>query len=154
MAYDNRGITYRDKGLYDPAIADETRAIARVSDDASAYNNRAWDLHKKGEDATGLPDANKAIALAPKDANSIETRAEIYEKLGQRDLAVADYRAALKLNPAMQEALDGLKRLDAAQPPRLLPGPTQRGPVFSATAPAQGPSGPSLAAACARKASR
>ena len=110
--YYNRGLAYDDKGLYDLAIADDTRAIAFRPRYAAAYNNRAWAYHGKGEDAKGLPDAEKAVAWE-RISNNLETRAEIYEKLGRRDAAIADYRAALKLSPKMPEALAGLKRLAA-----------------------------------------
>jgi tetratricopeptide (TPR) repeat protein len=113
VAYSNRGTAYADRGLYDQAIADLTKAIALTPNDPETYNGRAWAYHLKGEDAKGLPDAEKAIMMAPNNADSIETRAEIYEKLGQRERAIADYRATLKLasfgSQAVQYAQDAMR---------------------------------------------
>ena len=117
IAYSNRGSAYADKGLYDKAIADLTKAIALAPNSPEAYNGRAWAYHLKGQDAKGLPDVEKSIALAPGNADSTETRAEINEMLGRRDAAIADYRQTLKLaspgSEAVRDAESGLKRLGA-----------------------------------------
>jgi tetratricopeptide (TPR) repeat protein len=114
MAYNNRGIAYNSKHLYDKAIADYTTVMALSPNNAGVFINRAWAYHLEGRDTEALPDANKAVDLAPRSASIIETRAEIHEKLGQRDQAIEDYRAALRLDPDDGRSQQGLQRLGVA----------------------------------------
>ena len=114
IAYNNRGIAYNSKHLYDKAIADYTTVMALSPNNAGVFINRAWAYHLEGRDTEALPDANKAVDLAPRSASIIETRAEIYEKLGQRDQAIEDYRAALRLDPDDGRSQQGLQRLGVA----------------------------------------
>ena len=49
IAYTNRGTAYYEKGDYDRAIADSTKAIALDPNYAIAYNNRGNAYSRKGE---------------------------------------------------------------------------------------------------------
>jgi tetratricopeptide (TPR) repeat protein len=111
IAFYDRGNAYKDKGLYDRAIADYDMAIEIDPKYADAYNNRAWVYFKTGKFALGLPDAEKAVELGPNHAYTFAIRGCIFEALGKKDDAIADYRRALAKDPNMESSKEGLKRL-------------------------------------------
>ena len=61
IAYNNRGITYRDKGEIKRAIDDFNKAIELQSDYADAYNNRGLTYRNKGDYDRAIDDFNTAI---------------------------------------------------------------------------------------------
>ena len=113
VAYNNRGLAYKAKGLHDPAIADFTQAVALNPQLAEAYVGRGAAYGAKGLYDEAIADETQAIALNPQSANAYNNRGLAYEAKGLHDQAIADYRAVLKLNPTEQDALNGLKRLGA-----------------------------------------
>ena len=65
IAYNNRGIAYRNKGLYDQAIADYSKAIALGPKFVNAYTNRGNAYYDEGLYAPAETDFAKAIELDP-----------------------------------------------------------------------------------------
>ncbi len=119
FAYNNRGGAYADKGEFDRAIADYTKAIGLYPNDAIAYNNRGSAYYRKGEFDRAIADYTKAIKLDPKYAIAItpvyadayNNRGVTYEKKGDEEQAIADFRKALAIDPSHQDAKKGLRRL-------------------------------------------
>lgn len=111
VAYKARGSAYHEKGQYDRAVADYTKAIQLNPIYANAYNGRAWAYLKLGEAKKALSDSNKALSLSPQYAPAFDIRGHILEALGQEDNAIADFRRALELDPSLEESKAALKRL-------------------------------------------
>ncbi len=84
--YALRGMTYRDKGEYDRAIADFSKAI---------------ELSQKSASGDVV-------------ASAYVVRASAYFLKGDLEKASADYRAALALNPNNEQAAAGIRRTQAA----------------------------------------
>jgi tetratricopeptide (TPR) repeat protein len=112
LSYHRRGSDYADKGEYDRAIADYSKAIELNPKDDDAYTGRAWSYFKAGKAAQGLPDAERSLELYPHNAHALDTRGHIFEALGRREEAIADYRRTLVLDPG-EEGKEDLKRLGA-----------------------------------------
>jgi tetratricopeptide (TPR) repeat protein len=110
-AYRNRGNAFIDRGQFDLAIEDETKAIELNARDAMAYNFRAWAHLKSGDPKKALTDAEKALTLSPNLPDALDTRGQTYEALGMKKEAIADYKKALTLDPDLEESKAGLSRL-------------------------------------------
>src|SRR5688572_4179156 len=67
--YFNRGNARTDKGDWDGAIADHTRAIELNSKYAEAYYGRGYARREKGELSGAIADYSKVIELSPKSPN-------------------------------------------------------------------------------------
>jgi len=104
-----------DKGKYDDAIADYTKAIALNPNDATAYSNRGVAYGSKGAFDRAIADYTKAIALKPNVALAYTlaytNRGYTHEKKGDKEQAIADFRKALEIDPSDQYAKESLKRL-------------------------------------------
>ena len=64
VAYYKRGDAYYRKGLYDQAIADETRAIALKPDFADAFGARGLAYERQGRRDQAISDYRAALKLA------------------------------------------------------------------------------------------
>jgi tetratricopeptide (TPR) repeat protein len=111
--HDARAFGYIGKGLYDEAIADETRAIALNPSSATAYNNRCVAFDDKRLYDQAIADCSEAIALKPGFADAYNDRGNVYKDKGLKDQAIADYRAALRFDPNVRHARDSLTSLGA-----------------------------------------
>ena len=65
IAYNIRGVAYRDKGEMDRAIADFSEAIRLNPLLASAYHDRAIAYRAKGDNGRAVADQEVAIRLDP-----------------------------------------------------------------------------------------
>ncbi len=63
MAYNNRGIAYDEKGQYDKAISDYTKAIGINPRHVQAYINRGIGYAKKGQGDMACSDLQRACEL-------------------------------------------------------------------------------------------
>ena len=102
--YNNRGIDYGEKGEYDLAIKDFTKAIELKSDYALSYNNRGAVYRSKGEYDQAIEDCNKAIQLKPDYAEPYSNRGSAYRNKGETDRAIKDYDRAIQLKQDFIEA--------------------------------------------------
>ena len=68
--YNNRGIAYGEKGQYDQAISDFSKAIEINAGYDKAYNNRGIVYRLKGQYDQAISDFNKAIEINPRDAQT------------------------------------------------------------------------------------
>lgn len=103
-SYNNSGLVYAEKGQYDLAIADYSKAISMDPTYAIAYNNRGAAYFEKGQYDLAMRDVNKAIELNPKYAEAYHNRGYIYDNKGQYDLAIADYSKAIEWDPKYIDA--------------------------------------------------
>jgi tetratricopeptide (TPR) repeat protein len=96
-AHNNRGGAYANKGDFDRAIADYTRAIDLKPDYAVAYYNRGFSYRHKGDDDRAIADWSKALALKPDFADA-------YTNCGQapgNNRALVDCEKAHQLDSAL-----------------------------------------------------
>ena len=105
-AYTNRGNAYNDKGDYDLAIQDYTKAIELTPDDAEAYYNRGNAYALKGACDPAIQDLTKAIRLRPRYAKAYNNRGNVFGRKGALDLAIQDYSNAIEFEPDYAEAYD------------------------------------------------
>jgi tetratricopeptide (TPR) repeat protein len=99
LAYNNRGVALKEKGLLDQAIDDYNTAIALNQGYAHAYNNRGLALKEKGLLDLAIGDYTKAITLDPGYALAYSNRGAAFKEKGYNDRAIDDYSTAIKLNP-------------------------------------------------------
>src|SRR3954470_10921217 len=112
--YDNRGVAYANKGLYDQAIADYGQAISLSPRSfPTAYFNRASAYSNQGLDDQAIADYSKAISLEPegtdpdfKLAYAYDYRGNAYERKGLYDEAIADFTMAISLNARFENAYE------------------------------------------------
>jgi tetratricopeptide (TPR) repeat protein len=100
LAFDARGQVYDDKGEYDQAIFDYSKAIEANPMHVAAYYNRGYVYATgKGLYYRAIEDYDKAIELDPLYAKAYNNRGVAYNRIGQYELAIADYSQALMINP-------------------------------------------------------
>ena len=102
--YNNNGIAYGEKGEFDLAIEDFTKAIELKPDYAIAYNNRGSVYRSKGEHDLAIEDCNKAIQLKSDYAEPYSNRGAAYRNKGNYERAIRDYDMAIKLKPDFVQA--------------------------------------------------
>lgn len=110
--YDNRGVAYASKGLYDQAIADFDQAISLLPKTfPMAYFNRGSAYDNQGLDDKAIADYTMAISLEPTGAgrnlelaDAYDYRGNVYERNGFYDKAIADFTMAISLNPDLESA--------------------------------------------------
>jgi Tfp pilus assembly protein PilF len=97
--YHTLGFSYFDKGEYDMAIADFSKAINLDPEFLLAYYNRGVAYFDKGDFDQAINDFSRAMELGLKGKGSYHIRGVAYGKKGQYDMAVADFTKALELDP-------------------------------------------------------
>ncbi|MBR5293736.1 MAG: tetratricopeptide repeat protein [Oscillospiraceae bacterium] len=99
IAYNNRGISYRNLKQYEQAIQDYNKAIELDPNCAEAYNNRGVSYHNMEQHEQAIEDYCKAIELDPNFAEAYNNRGNVYYHLEQYEQAIEDYTKAIELNP-------------------------------------------------------
>jgi tetratricopeptide (TPR) repeat protein len=99
-----QGKGHFDKGEFEAAIADYTKAIEMKPDDAKAYFNRGAAYSAKGDMDLAIANYTKAIEMKPDDADAYFNRGNAYSAKGDKDLAIADYTKAIEIKPDDAEA--------------------------------------------------
>jgi tetratricopeptide (TPR) repeat protein len=97
--YFSRGNAYYDKGLYDQAIADYTKAIEWSPVNADVYFNRGVAYSQERLYDQAIADFTKVIALKPDDANVYNQRAWNYHLKGEDAKGLPDANKAVALAP-------------------------------------------------------
>ena len=103
-AYYNRATEYQNKGDFDHAIGDYTKAIEIDPNFAKAYNNRGVAHRAKGEFDLAIDDYTKAIAIDPKEGDPYANRGDAYKLKGDFDHAAADDTKAIEIDPKDADA--------------------------------------------------
>jgi len=94
----NRAWAYRNKGEFDLAIADHTRAIELDPKGHRPFADRGAVYHEKGEYDLAIADATRSIELNPKESITYNNRSQAYRKKGDYDRAFADLNRAIEIN--------------------------------------------------------
>lgn len=97
--YFARGKMYQDRGEYDQAISDYSKAIALGSNWSKAYNNRGIVYTLLGNDPAALKDFDMAISINPRNAQFYNNRGLVHFYLKQDHKALANFNRSIKLNP-------------------------------------------------------
>ncbi|MGI9385732.1 MAG: tetratricopeptide repeat protein [Methyloligellaceae bacterium] len=112
-AHYNRGLAYRDKRIYDKAIADFSESIRIDPKNAKAHYQRG-NIHADLGDSLDLAiaDYDLAIRIDPRFVFAYNARGLAHEAKGDLARAAADYRSALELDPSLsliRQRLEGLE---------------------------------------------
>ena len=99
VAFTNRAMAYKRKGLWGRAIADYSEAIRLNSGDAQVYNNRGNAFYYNGQWNRAIEDYDDAIRLQPGLGEAIGNRGNVYRKKGLFDRAIEDYDTAIHVMP-------------------------------------------------------
>ncbi len=97
--YFNRGLTCYEKGQYDLAISDYTKALDINPRLALAFYSRAIAYGKKGQFDQAISDYTKALEIDPRYAEAYNNRGKVYWGKGQFDQAISDFNKAIEINP-------------------------------------------------------
>ena len=97
--YQDRGITYLEKGDYDLAIAEYNETIRLNPDNAVAHNNRGLAYDNKGDYDRAIAEYSEAIRLKPDLALAYNNRGAAYSNKSNFDRAIADSTEAIRLKP-------------------------------------------------------
>jgi len=97
VAYNNRGNAYSDKGQYDQAISDYTKALEINPRYARPYYNRGSAYARKGQYDQAISDYTKALEINPRYARAYYNRGSAYARKGQYDKAWEDVHKAQDL---------------------------------------------------------
>lgn len=101
----NRGVARQERGDFDGAIEDYSRAIELNSDLADAYNNRGLLRYKRGEFQDAMNDTTRAIELSPPGSPfPYNSRGLVKMALGDPMGAIEDYTRAIKRFSEFPEA--------------------------------------------------
>jgi tetratricopeptide (TPR) repeat protein len=94
----NRGVSYRNKGDNEKALADYERALKLNPKYANAYNGRANIKAELGDLDGALSDYNRALKFEPKNARFLRNRGLTFVQKGSLSAALADYDRAIPLD--------------------------------------------------------
>ena len=103
-AHKKQALVAAQKGDYDTALAEFTKALQVDPKDAEVYNNRGSMYTFKGRYDLALADFTKTLELNPRYARAYYNRALAYYYQGNYDRAIADLTKAIELNPKDPEA--------------------------------------------------
>ena len=99
VSFNDRGMTYAKKGLYDRAIQDFDQAIRGKPDHAAAFNNRGMAYSEKGLYDRAIQDYDQAIRLKPDYAAAFSNRGIAYMQKGLDARAIQNFDQTIRLEP-------------------------------------------------------
>jgi tetratricopeptide (TPR) repeat protein len=102
--YNDRANKYYEKGRYDDAIEDYTRALQVNPNDPVAYYDRANAYYRKGQYDRAVEDYTKAVEINPQDEEAYFNRGLAYFSLGRFEEAAGDYSRAIEIDPQDADA--------------------------------------------------
>ena len=94
VAYNNRGVIYKDQGKFNKAIADFDAALHLEPTYADAFFNRAVAYVKQGDLDQAIADYSEVLRLKPDYVEAYVGRANAYQDLGDDVQAEADRNKA------------------------------------------------------------
>lgn len=98
-AYHNRGIVWANRGDYERAILDYTKAIHLNSKNATAYFQRANAWANRNDFDKAIIDYTKAIKINPRFSEAYGSRGNTWTDKGNYEQAIFDYGKVIELNP-------------------------------------------------------
>ena len=107
-AYNNLGIAYYEKGIYDKAIEMYKLAIYLSPNNFFAHSNLGVAYAVTGRIDLAIENLTKAISLDPQNGVAYANLARAYRRLGQYEKAAENYRKAVTLAPYNEMAFYGL----------------------------------------------
>ena len=103
--YFNRGISFCQKGQFEKAISDYTKAIMINPKHDKAYCNRGNTyVQAKKQYEQAINDYTKAIEINPRYSEAYSNRGVAFLCCGQIDKCIVDCTKAIELNPMYAEA--------------------------------------------------
>ena len=109
--FQKRADEHAEKGEFDAAFNDYSKAVEMKGDDANLYVKRGRTLVSLKSYDRSVKDFDKAIELNPKTAIAFFNRGASFEKLGDTQKALADYKKAAQLDETNEAAKAEAKRL-------------------------------------------
>lgn len=97
--YNNSGPDYLEKGQYDLAISDFSKALEINPYDVLTYHDRGFAYYKMGQFDLAISDFSKAIEISPRLASAYCNRGNAFCDKGEYDRAIMDYSRAIEINP-------------------------------------------------------
>lgn len=97
--YNTRGRQRYEKGEYNKAVADYSRAIRLNPKFSSAYSNRALASHAMGDYDMAMADHDEAIRLDPNNAFAYDARGQTWVNKGVPEKARVDFSHSIRLDP-------------------------------------------------------
>ena len=128
ISYNNRGIANYEKGLYDEAIADYTKARELDPKHADVYNNRGGAYHAKKLYEEAIADYDEAIRLNDQDAAFYYNRAGTYADQKSYKKAISDYDTAIGL---YEKAIQASSNKEVELEEKCAEAYNNRGTVFA-----------------------
>ncbi|HEC02688.1 MAG TPA: tetratricopeptide repeat protein [Phycisphaerales bacterium] len=102
-AYNARGIISAEKGQYESAISNFTRASQRDPVFADAYFNRGLVYVAIGQLGQAIADFGRAVEIKATFARGYIERGLIHAGMDRHEQAVADFTKAVEIDPALSE---------------------------------------------------
>ncbi len=99
-----RGNEYYEKGLYDEAITDYTKALEINPNHTSALFYRGTTYLKRSRYDEAIADYTKALEIKPNHSMALNNRAAAYDDKKMYDEAIVDYTKALEIDPDYADA--------------------------------------------------
>ena len=100
----NRGVSHRQQGNDDGAMADYSEAIRLDPAYEKPFNNRGNIRRDRGDIDGALADYSAAIGINPDYGTALANRANVYDDRGELDLALADLDRAVGLDSGTARA--------------------------------------------------
>jgi protein O-mannosyl-transferase len=104
QAYGNRGVIYGNRGYWDLAISDFSRAVRIEPDFPDAYFNLGTAYKNTGQPGNAIACFSMAIQLDPGNASALNSRGTLYGSLGEWNKAISDYSRAIEAAPGYAKA--------------------------------------------------
>jgi tetratricopeptide (TPR) repeat protein len=103
----NRGDEFYNKGDYDRAVAEYTKAIELETNEdmhAIQYYYRGLAFENNGDLQNAISDFSQVIKIKPNESRAFFARGDIYLSKENYELAVADFTQAIRINPKYADA--------------------------------------------------